>query len=64
LSLQQLVGGDGLPPIRLTAPALTDLPNGPGSTSSPVLFDLLDAMDCAAPDADLLFLLTTTLPTC
>jgi DNA polymerase III delta prime subunit len=32
LSLQQLVGGDGLPPIRLTAPALTDLPNGPGST--------------------------------
>jgi len=32
LSLQQLVGGDGLPPIRLTAPALIDLPNGPGST--------------------------------
>ena len=32
LSLQQLVGGDGLPPIRLTAPALTDLPNGPDST--------------------------------
>jgi hypothetical protein len=32
LSLQQLVGGDGLPPIRLTAPALADLPNGPGST--------------------------------
>ena len=30
---------------------------GPGS--SPVLFDLLDAMDGAAPDADLLFLLTT-----
>ena len=27
--------------------------------SSPVLFDLLDAMDGAAPDADLLFLLTT-----
>jgi len=32
LSLQQLVGGEGLPPLRLTAPALTDLPNGPGST--------------------------------
>lgn len=30
---------------------------GPGA--SPVLFDLLDAMDGAAPDADLLFLLTT-----
>jgi ATPase family associated with various cellular activities (AAA) len=30
---------------------------GPGS--SPVLFDLLDAMDGAAPDADLLFVLTT-----
>jgi ATPase family associated with various cellular activities (AAA) len=32
LSLQQLVAGEGLPPIRLTAPALADLPNGPGST--------------------------------
>lgn len=30
---------------------------GPGT--NPVLFDLLDAMDGAAPDADLLFLLTT-----
>lgn len=30
-----------------------------GSGSSPVLFDLLDAMDGAAADADLLFLLTT-----
>ncbi len=30
-----------------------------GSGSSPVLFDLLDAMDGAAPDADLLFVLTT-----
>ena len=30
---------------------------GPGS--SPVLFDLLDAMDGAAADADLLFVLTT-----
>ena len=32
LSLQQLVAGEALPPLRLTAPALTDLPNGPGST--------------------------------
>jgi hypothetical protein len=32
LSLQQLVAGEGMPPLRLTAPALTDLPNGPGST--------------------------------
>jgi len=31
-SLQQLVAGEALPPLRLTAPALTDLPNGPGST--------------------------------
>src|SRR6202034_1172080 len=30
-----------------------------GPRSSPVLFDLLDAMDGAAGDADLLFLLTT-----
>ena len=30
LSLQQLVAGESLPPLRLTAPALTDLPNGPG----------------------------------
>jgi hypothetical protein len=32
LSMQQLVAGEGLPPLRLTAPALADLPNGPGST--------------------------------
>jgi ATPase family associated with various cellular activities (AAA) len=30
-----------------------------GMGSNPILFDLLDAMDGAAPDADLLFLLTT-----
>ena len=30
-----------------------------GPASSPVLFDLLDAMDGAAPDADMLFVLTT-----
>jgi DNA polymerase III delta prime subunit len=32
LSLQQLVAGESLPPLRLTAPALTDLPNGPATT--------------------------------
>ena len=32
LSLQQLVAGEALPPLRLTAPALADLPNGPEST--------------------------------
>ena len=29
-SLQQLVAGDGLPPLRLTAPALADLPERAG----------------------------------
>jgi len=32
LSLQQLVAGEGLPPLRRAAPALADLPNGPAST--------------------------------
>ena len=32
LSLQQLVAGESLPPLRLTAPALADRPNGPRST--------------------------------
>ena len=32
LSLQLLVAGEALPPLRLTAPALADLPNGPEST--------------------------------
>src|SRR5215475_15626550 len=32
LSLQQLVAGEALPPLRLTAPALADLPNGPASS--------------------------------
>jgi hypothetical protein len=32
LTLQNLIASDGLPPVRLAAPALTDLPNGPGST--------------------------------
>jgi hypothetical protein len=32
VSLQQLIGGQALPPLRLAAPALVDLPNGPSST--------------------------------
>jgi len=32
VSLQQLLTGEGLPPLRLSAPSLSDLPNGPGST--------------------------------
>src|SRR5215467_3982736 len=32
MSLQQLAAGEALPPLRLTAPALADLPNGPEST--------------------------------
>ena len=32
VSLQQLVTGEGIPPLRLSAPPLVDLPNGPGST--------------------------------
>jgi hypothetical protein len=32
LELQQIVTGENLPRVRLTAPALVDLPNGPDST--------------------------------
>ncbi len=32
ISLQQVIGGEALPPLRLTAPALVDLPNGPHAT--------------------------------
>jgi hypothetical protein len=32
MELQEIVSGESLPPVRLTAPALVDLPNGPGST--------------------------------
>jgi hypothetical protein len=32
VDLQQMIAGEALPPLRLTAPALADLPNGPGST--------------------------------
>lgn len=32
LGLQQLLTGDGLPPVSLSAPALVDLPSGPART--------------------------------
>ena len=32
VALQQLVVGEEMPPVRLSAPQLVDLPNGPGST--------------------------------
>lgn len=32
LDLQQLMTGEGLPPVRLSAPAVVDLPDGPAST--------------------------------
>lgn len=41
LSLQQLLHGDGLPPVRLAAPDLVDLPVGPDRTSACLLRALL-----------------------
>ncbi len=32
IDLQQVMTGEALPPVRLSAPAVVDLPNGPGST--------------------------------
>jgi len=32
VTLQQLLAGEGMPRLRLSAPPLVDLPNGPGST--------------------------------
>jgi hypothetical protein len=45
ISLQQLVSGDGMPPIRLSAPALVDLPNGPHSTLACLMLALLVVSD-------------------
>jgi hypothetical protein len=47
LMLQQLVAGDGLPPVRLAAPALADLPNGPRSTLGCLRLALLLVTDDA-----------------
>ena len=47
LSLQLLVAGEALPPLRLTAPALADLPNGPESTLGCLRLALLLVTDQA-----------------
>ena len=41
VTLQQLVTGEGIPPLRLSAPSLADLPNGPGSTLACLLLAAL-----------------------
>jgi hypothetical protein len=41
VSLQQLVTGEAIPPLRLSAPPLVDLPNGPGSTLACLLLAAL-----------------------
>jgi hypothetical protein len=45
VGLQQLVSGQGIPPLRLSAPPLVDLPNGPGSTLACVLLAALLVTD-------------------
>lgn len=46
-SLQQLVTGGGMPPLRLCAPPLIDLPNGPGSTLACLQLAVLLVADAA-----------------
>jgi hypothetical protein len=45
VTLQQLVTGEGIPPLRLSAPPLKDLPNGPGSTLACLNLALLFVTD-------------------
>ncbi len=45
IDLQQLMTGEGLPPVRLSAPAVVDLPNGPGSTLACLRMALLLVTD-------------------
>ena len=45
VSLLQMVGGDGLPPLRLSAPPLVDLPSGPHSTLACLLLAALLVVD-------------------
>jgi hypothetical protein len=47
LTLQQLVSGEGLPPLRLSAPGVVDLPNGPSSTLACLRLALLLVTDAA-----------------
>jgi DNA polymerase III delta prime subunit len=45
VNLQQLVAGEGMFPLRLSAPPLVDLPNGPGSTLACLQLALLLVTD-------------------
>ena len=47
IDLQQLMTGEGLPPVRLSAPAVVDLPDGPGSTLACLRLALLVVDDDA-----------------
>jgi DNA polymerase III delta prime subunit len=49
ITLQQLIAGESLPPLRLTAPALADLPNGPGTTLGCLRLALLLVTDQHGP---------------
>lgn len=45
VNLQQIISGEGIPPLRLTAPPLADLPNGPGSTLACLVLAVLLVAD-------------------
>src|SRR3954454_12190191 len=45
IRLQQLVSGEALPPMRLSAPGVVDLPNGPNSTLACLRLALLLVTD-------------------
>jgi ATPase family associated with various cellular activities (AAA) len=45
VTLQQIISGEGIPPLRLTAPPLVDLPNGPGSTLACLVLAVLLVTD-------------------
>ncbi|MBM7805642.1 hypothetical protein JOD57_001479 [Geodermatophilus bullaregiensis] len=47
IDLQQLMTGEALPPVRLSAPSVVDLPNGPGSTLACLRLALLLVTDDA-----------------
>jgi hypothetical protein len=47
LTLEQLVMGEALPPVRLSAPSVVDLPDGPGSTLACLRLALLLVTDDA-----------------
>jgi hypothetical protein len=45
VSLQQIISGEALPPLRLSAPSLVDLPNGPGTTLACIVVAVLLVSD-------------------